>query len=552
MVSRVFHLVYREVKGLHQAAYVLGLFAFGSQLLAIVRDRLLASTFGAGTELDLYYTAFRIPDLLFVLFASVLSVYVLLPFVNQQTDTSGKRALLSQVFVLFLGVYTVVAAILAVLAPWYVPVVFPGFAERSAELAILLQILLLQPLFLGLSSICGVITQMHHRFVLYAISPLLYNVGIIVGIVLLYPLFGLPGLAGGVVLGAIGHLLIQVPYVLRSDLSLQVVRRCNWPLLRRVVRTAIPRALTLSLNQLVLLVFISIATTFTVGSVSVFQFAYNIQSVPLAIIGMSYSVAAFPTLSALFAKQERARFNLQIVTAMRHIIFWSLPLIGLFVVLRAHVVRVLLGSGAFDWSDTRLTAAVLALFVVSLTAQALLLLLVRALYAGGRTTVPLLLTIFSASVSVALAYGGLWLWQTVPGIEQLTQAVFRLETLVGVEVLILAAAFTLGQLLQLVLLLLATRRLFNTSLAPLTGLTVRAIAAMLGGALAAYGALQFIVEGVNQDTFIGIFLQGGVAGIIGLIAVWLVYHVCRTPELSEIAGSFSRKILKTDVVAEQD
>ena len=129
MVKRVFNFVYQEVRGLHQAAYILALFAFGSQILAIVRDRLLAHNFGAGAELDLYYAAFRIPDLLFVLFASVLSVYVLLPFVNKYNETESCKSgvsVLSQMFTLFLYVYVVIAVLLAVVAPWYVPHVFPG------------------------------------------------------------------------------------------------------------------------------------------------------------------------------------------------------------------------------------------------------------------------------------------------------------------------------------------------------------------------------------------------------------------------------------------
>ena len=96
------------------------------------------------------------------------------------------------------------------------------------------------------------------------------------------------------------------------------------------------------------------------GSVAIFQFALNLQSVPLAIIGMSYSVAAFPVLADLFAKKEQTAFNHHVLTAFRHIIFWSLPIIALVIVLRAQIVRVVLGSGAFDWADTRLTAAVLA------------------------------------------------------------------------------------------------------------------------------------------------------------------------------------------------
>lgn len=152
MVRRVFSFVYKEVRGLHQAAYILAFFAFGSQILAIVRDRLLAHNFGAGIELDLYYAAFRIPDLLFVLFASVLSVYVLLPFVNKASQTRGTdagAAILSQVFTLFLIVYVAISAIIIVAAPLLVAYLFPGFAEQSSELVLLIRILLYSHFYLA-------------------------------------------------------------------------------------------------------------------------------------------------------------------------------------------------------------------------------------------------------------------------------------------------------------------------------------------------------------------------------------------------------------------
>lgn len=537
MVGRVFNLVYREIKGLHQAAYVLGLFAIGSQLLAIVRDRLLAHTFGAGIELDLYYTAFRIPDLLFVLFASVLSVYVLLPFVEQATN-QAKKQVLAQVFTVFLVLYTVFASVLAVLAPWYVPLIFPGLATEAVQLTSLLQVLLLQPLLLGLSSLCGVITQAGHRFVLYALSPILYNVGIIIGIVWFYPALGLIGLAYGVVLGAMCHLLVQLPYVWRSQLRFGLVWQLDRYFWGCLLRSAIPRSLTLALNQLVMLLFVGIATTFALGSVSVFQLAYNIQSVPLAIIGLSYSVAAFPTLSHLFAAKKYAQFRLQVLTAMRHIIFWSLPIIGLVVVLRAHIVRVLLGSGQFDWSDTRLTAAVLAVFVVSLVAQALLLLLIRTLYASGRTLVPLLVGLVSSAVAVAVAYGALFVWRVAPDLSIYTQEILRLTSLDGAEIVVLAVAFAVGQLVQLLLLLLAVRYLLQVPFGGLARLVGRSVVATGVGSTLVYLTLQFVVEGVNQETLIGITLQGAVAAVIGIAGVWLTYRLLRTPELTEIVGSF--------------
>ena len=145
--------MYREVRGLHQAAYILALFAIGSQLLAVVRDRLLAHMFGAGIELDLYYAAFRIPDLMYVLFASVLSVYVLLPFVSRYAEEGGPQAgakVITQVFSLFLIIFSIISLVLVFAAPWSVPRLYLGFAEHTPQLISLIQILLHPAFFLGI------------------------------------------------------------------------------------------------------------------------------------------------------------------------------------------------------------------------------------------------------------------------------------------------------------------------------------------------------------------------------------------------------------------
>jgi putative peptidoglycan lipid II flippase len=163
MVRKVFQLVYKEVRGLHQAAYVLGLFTFGSQILALVRDRMLAHEFGAGMELDLYYAAFRIPDLMYVLFASTLSVYVLIPFVASRikgTDSSEAQHMLSQIFSVFLISYTILAAVMWLFAPMVLPLMFPGMVENMDSLVSVMRILLLQPLLLGASSLFGVVTPL--------------------------------------------------------------------------------------------------------------------------------------------------------------------------------------------------------------------------------------------------------------------------------------------------------------------------------------------------------------------------------------------------------
>ncbi|MFN3693007.1 MAG: murein biosynthesis integral membrane protein MurJ [Candidatus Paceibacteria bacterium] len=555
MVTRVLNLLYREVRGLHQAAYVLALFTLASQILAIVRDRILAHQFGAGYELDLYYTAFRIPDLMFVLFASVLSVYVLLPFVTKaETDDEGRggRMVLAQMFSLFLFCYTTVSVLAFVFAPYVIPKLFPGFSpEAYTEIVAMMRILLIQPCLLGISSLFGVVTQIHHRFVIYALSPLLYNVGIIIGALLLYPIFGLTGLAWGVVIGAVGHLLVQWPLVVRTKLSFGLVFKIDWSLIWSVAQVALPRALTLSFGQLQMIGFVMIASTLAVGSVAVMQFAYNLQSVPLAIVGMSYSVAAFPVLADLLAKKEEKKFVSYVSTALRHIIFWSVPIAALVIVLRAQIVRVLLGSGSFNWEDTRLVAAALALFVLALLAQAVLLLLVRAFYAGGHTRAPLIVTALGTLLGTGSAFLLSQLFTKAPAFAALVVELLRLEGVVGVAVLMIPLGFLVGVLFELFCMLWFFAWRFSLPLRELLVSFVRALLAGIMGSLVAYLALAFVVEGVNQEKFLGIFIQGVAGGLFGVAGVIATYYILRSPELTEIAKSFKTRIWKTDVVAPQ-
>ncbi|MAZ56509.1 hypothetical protein CL653_01855 [bacterium] len=552
MVRRVIGFVYKEVRGLHQAAYILAAFTFGSQVLALVRDRLLAAEFGADSTLDIYYSAFRVPDLLFVLFASTLSIYVLIPFVTakQSRSTTEAKDFLSSVFTVFLLGYTTVALIAFLFMPLLMEWFFPGIADK-ALLTTLTRILLLQPLLLGVSNLLGVVTQVGHRFVLYAISPLLYNLGIIIGIVLLYPIFGMYGLMYGVIFGASLHMLIQWPLVYKSKLNFSLTKHICFADVRTVLKSSFPRAIALSLNQIVLLVLISMAGLMTAGSVSVFQFAFNLQSVPLAIVGMSYSVAAFPTLAYLFSNKDWDKFRIHIATALRHIIFWSVPILVLCIVLRAQLVRVILGSGRFDWSDTRLTAAVFAIFVVSLAAQAVNLLLVRVFYAGNNTATPLKIGIITSTFTVAAAYFGVWCANHYPTLEGMIATFLRVTDISGTEVLFLAVAYTMGLILQSLLLLVALRIKFSVSLRTLFKDGWQALYAAFLGGVSAYAALQFFVSGLNTETFLGIFLQGFLAGMFGLVGVVLGYLSVKSKTLKEVADALEKRLFKTDVVGEE-
>ena len=280
MVKRFWHLLDKEIGGLHEAALLLAISMLLAQLLALVRDRLLAATFGAGTSLDIYYSAFRVPDLLYTTIASFVSVAVLIPFLIERLEKgeeSKARDFLSAVFSIFTLVMIAVSVIAYLVMPWLARLLAPGFDMAAQNQVVLLaRILLLSPLLLGLSNLLGSVTQAYRKFFIYSLSPILYNVGIIAGIIFFAPVFGLPGLVWGVILGAFMHLAIQLPTLWRIGFwprwsVKQIV--INWRLLTKMVATSWPRTLTLSANQLVIFALIALASYLNRGAISIFNFA---------------------------------------------------------------------------------------------------------------------------------------------------------------------------------------------------------------------------------------------------------------------------------------
>ncbi len=555
MARNVFNIMHREIRGLHQAAYVLAVFTFGSQILALIRDRLLAHQFGASIELDLYYAAFRIPDVLYVIFASTLSVYVLIPFLTRKTESGSVRDaqyLLSQFFSLFVIVYGIIAFFSILGAPLIVTYLFPGFVEQRETLVALIRLLLMQPFLLGISSLFGIVTQVERRFVLYAVSPLLYNAGIICGLLFLYPTFGIYGLVLGVILGALGHVCIQVPSVLQSPLAPKFVQSFVVSDIVAVCKTSFTRALTLSLHQLVLLGFVSVASSMTIGSVSVFQFAYNLQSVPLAIIGVSYSVAAFPLFAQLYAEKKYAQFSDTITTALRHIFFWSLPVVALFVVIRAQFVRVVLGSGAFDWSDTRLTAALLALFILSLTAQAVHLLIIRALYAVENTILPFVVTLGSSIIALFSSVLFYQLFMVHGVFYEYLERIMRLQGVPGIEVLALPLGYSCALIVHSIVLIIISRRLLFLEKASLFVPFFQSLVSAIFAGCVSYVTLNFVVTVITVDTLFAVLLQGLLACTAGCAGYVMIQYLFKNNELFEIYRTVHKRFIQKSLVVPQD
>lgn len=541
MVRSILNFVGLQVRGMHQAAYLIALFALGSQLLALARDRLLAGTFGAGHSLDIYYAAFRIPDLLFATVASLLSLYALLPVLSrfEAEDASRVRSLLEHMLLYFFGAMIVIGGVAFVLAPELLELLVPGVAMGSGftALVLLTRILLLQPILLGASNIVANLTQLRHRFLLYSVSPLFYNLGIIAGIVFLYPVMGLSGVAWGVVVGAFMHLMVQIPFFLSEKGGKKVSFGESWKALVQVLTLSVPRTLSLAANQISLAVLVALASFLAPGSIAIFTLAWNLQAVPLTIIGVSYSVAAFPTLSRLFAGGESSAFVKHLGTALRHIVFWSVPATVFIIVLRAQLVRAILGSGAFDWAATRLTAAALALFIISLLAQAVSLLIARAYYAAGDSKKPFMFGLVDVGVSVGSALALVSTFHTSHFWRYFLESMLRVSDIPGTTVLMLALAMALGSIAEFLVGWWYVQRDFKLEPA-LAKLIFETFSASVIGATFAYWVLAVLGNHVNINTALGVILQGGAAGTLGLVVTAAILWLLGNREIREAEHTF--------------
>lgn len=571
MVKKIFALLGKEVAGLHEAAYLLALATVISLVLALVRDKLLAYFFGAGHILDLYYASFRISDIIYATIASTVAASVLVPFLIKKNKAAGaaggpgdadgrkgsaeERHFIDHTFSIFFLVIVGVSAVIFFFIPWLIPKLLPGFAH-DPSLPMLIttsRIMLLSPILLGISNFFASVTQMYNRFLIYAVSPLLYNLGIIIGILFLYPHFGLYGLVGGVVLGAVMHMLLQIPFVASRGLMPRFVFPIDWREVREVVLVSFPRTITLSANEIAEFFLIAFATLMGAGAVSIFNFSFNLQSVPLAIIGVSYSSAAFPTLAKLFGSGDIKRYVDYMATSARHIIFWAMPVTVLFIVLRAQIVRTILGAGQFSWADTRLTAAMLALFTISVAGQSLILLFVRAYYAEGKTRRPLLVNVISAAAIVLFAYFFKILFTSYPDFAFFIESLFKISDLNGAIILTLSLAYSIGVLLNTYLHWQMFHRDYGGWKGGFTKPVLKTFfhsfgASVIGG-YAAFWGLHLFAQVFNLQKIIGIFLQGFFSGILGIIVWILVLILIRNSELAEVWKALHSKIFKAKPVA---
>lgn len=536
------------------AAVLIATLGIASRILGLLRDRALASTYGAGPVLDAYQAAFRIPDFVYNLLGlAALSAAFLPTFVRLRSVSLDRAVRFAAKVLTLVGLALAMLAALGVVfaSPLY-RVLAPGFPpEQQALTAAFGRVLFPAMLFLGCSAVVGGVLQAEMRFLAFAAAPIAYNLGIIIGILVLAPVVGPIGIAWGVVIGAAAHFAIQwiaarrvgfrwsfsPPPVSggvtrpakpngrsgRGGGTVAALFGLRDPDVRATAKQLLPRALALGASQVQLVVIAGIATTLIPGTLAAFSFAVNIQSVPIALIGVAFALAAFPRLAAARTASDASAFRQHFSSAFREILLLALPATVGLITLKAQGVRVLLGAGAFDWDDTVRTLSALEAFGYGLPFAMLVPLLTRSFYAMDDTRTPFIVSVLADVVGIAAA--------------------LVLGARIGARGL--ALAVSIAAIVQGALLLISLRvRAGPLDDQRLAGAVGRFALAAFAMAIAIQLAKPIVAGWTGTDTFLGIGLQGTIAGTFGLLVYLGVGMLLKSEEITALSHALHRRALR--------
>lgn len=498
-----------------------------SRLLGLLRDRLLAGTFFGGQEwqLDVYFAAFRIPDMIFqLLVLGALSAAFIPVFSRYLEKKEDEAYYLSSSVINFLLIFFILLSILVfIFAGPLVRLIAPAFSPAEASLMVnLTRIMLLAQLFFCLSNFLTGMIQSHQRFLVPALSPVVYNLGIIFGIVVLSPWLGIYGPTIGVVLGAFFHLIIQLPLALKLRLRYSFVLDWRHPGVKQVAQLMLPRTLALAVYQIELTVAVFLATSLAAGSLSIFYFAQHLMNLPIGLFGITIGQAALPTLSRESGEKGFDKFKKTFLSSFNQILYLALPASVILLVLRIPAVRIVFGAASFPWKATLLTSRVLAIFSISIFAQAVIQLLVRGFYALHDTKTPFWIGSLAVLANVSMSFF----------------FIFRLN----LGVLGLAWATTIASFVQTGLLLLFLNRAIGgfdkrEFFIPLIKMGI----ATFLTAVALWLPMRFLDEFILDTTrTINLILLTIAATVSGMIVYLVLSHFLRIAELKSFISLAKR------------
>ena len=389
-----------------EGAAVLSVLIFGSYLMGLVRDRIFAQTFGAGAELDAYNAAFVLPELLFDvlveagLAAAFIPIFVSLRATHSDPEVAnrfGRTILTLGVAVMGFG-----SVVLFVLADAFTGWIAPGFVGEQRDLYIaLFRVMLLTQVLFAASLTLGQVLLVEQRFFWYGLAPLLYNAGIVIGTLALSGSLGIFGPAVGAILGAAIHLGSRFIGLRGSSFRIRLGLGAPASSLREFIRLTVPKLASQPVEPIAFLFFTNVASGLAAGSLSVFNYARNFQSLPVSLVGVAFAIAVFPAMSSAYARGDRQGYLRILGTNLVSIVGLTVSAAVAMVVLGELGIGILLGGGEFGPDDVARTAAVLGAFALSVPFESVAHLLSRAIFATRQTILQALASIAGLEITMA-------------------------------------------------------------------------------------------------------------------------------------------------------
>ncbi len=401
-------LFFRRQSGILSAALVIALTYGVSMVLGIFRERLLVARFYTCCRqgLDVYYAAFRLPDMIFQLVVIGALSAAFIPVFSEKLANDREEAshLASSIINLLLGFFLILGTVIFIGARPFSSLITGNFAVWQIDLmAQMTRVMLFAQILFLVSNFFSAIVQSHQRFLLPSLSPIVYNLGIILFVFFFSGSLGIWSATFGVLLGAFLHLLIQIPLVFRLGFRYSFVFDWAHAGVRKVIKLMFPRTLALAASQLEATVSLFLATSLSPGSLTIYYLAQRLADLPVRLLGTSVGQAALPILSLQLAEKKTEEFKKTLSQSLNQILYAALPVTAIFLVLRVQLVRFAYGAKTFPWVATIITGRTLAAITFSIFSQSAIQLLVRGFYALHDTSIPFFVSVSSVAISIILS-----------------------------------------------------------------------------------------------------------------------------------------------------
>lgn len=439
--------------GIKKATLIMVVSVLISRVLGLLRDRFLAGYFGASIDLDIYFTAFRIPDLVYsIIFAGGITVSFL-PIFSEYFKKNKEEAwkIVNYILNLFFVLYALFLLIFIIFTPQLISYLAPGFDSFAQQTTVdLTRLVFISVLFFGISSVMAAILNYFNNFLAFSIAPILYNLGIIFGIIFLSPYFGIFGAGIGVVLGSILYLLVQIPGAINNGFRYKPIISLNHKAIKEFFNMIGPRIVSSSSVQFGMAVVTLIASGIGTGAIAVFNLSNNLRYLPIGIIGIPFATAIFPALSKLWVEENKQEFFKKFRSVFESILYFSFPIGVLIFILREQIVRIIFETGSFGEEAIAITSAALGIYLLSTVAQCLGPILLRGFFSLKDSKTPTIIALFFVAFNSLICY---FFVSHGESFVNLSEIIFGISELSQVKILGLVFAFNLSLFVEFLLLL---------------------------------------------------------------------------------------------------